>query len=75
MYIRSVRYGILTISTQSGYFGSDLANSFLTALDRCQLGNIYFTTRSGEPTFSDAVLKFSLPDFSHEEQRNEILTN
>ena len=73
MYIRSVWYRILMISMQSG--GSDLANLFLTALDRCQLGNIYFMTRSGEPTFSDTVLKFSLPDFSHEEQRNEILTN
>ena len=75
MYIRSIWYGILTIGTQSSYFGSDLANSFLAALDRCQLGNKYFATHSGEPTFSDTVLKFSLPEFSHEEQRNEILTN
>ena len=53
------------ISMQSGYLSSDLVDSFLAALDRCQLRDKGFVTRSGEPTFSDAVLKFTLPEFSH----------
>ena len=55
------------ISMQGSYFSLDLVNSFLALLDRCQLGDKCIATRSGEPTFADAVLEFPLPEFSHEE--------